>query len=80
MSMEPVVDGLEDEFGGQVEFRRIDAATRDGQAAFRAYGLRGHPSYVVVDPSGEVLWIGFGEQPAEALESQISLVLEVNPD
>lgn len=73
------MDGLEDDFGGQVEFRRIDAATRDGQAAFRAYGLRGHPSYVVVNPSGEVLWIGFGEQPAEALESQLRMVLGDNP-
>lgn len=73
------MDGLEGEFGGQVEFRRIDAGTQDGQAVFRAYGLRGHPSYVVVDPSGEVLWTSLGEQPAEALESQIKLVLGANP-
>ena len=76
--MEPVVDGLENEFGDQIEFRPIDAATRDGQTIFRAYGLRGHPSYVVVDPTGAVLWTGFGEQPAETLEAQMRLVLGEN--
>jgi len=78
--MEPVVDGLEDDFGEKIDFRHIDASTQDGQSVFRAYGLRGHPSYVVMDPSGEVHWIGFGKQPTEALESQIRLVLVANPD
>ncbi|MCJ7658215.1 MAG: hypothetical protein MUO67_03590 [Anaerolineales bacterium] len=80
MNMESVVDRLENDFGKQVEFRRIDAGTQDGQAVFRAYGLQGHPSYVMVDPSGEVLWTGLGEQSAETLKSQIKLVLGANPD
>ena len=66
--MEPVVDGLEDDFSGRIEFRRIDAGTQDGQAAFRAYGLRGHPSYVLINLGGDVLWIGLGEQTCKALK------------
>lgn len=80
MSMEPIVDGLEDDFGGQVEFRRIDADTREGQSALRAYGLRGHPSYVIVDPEGAVLWTGLGEQTRQVLTDQMDQVLKEQPD
>ena len=78
--MEPVVDGLEKDFGEQVEFRRIDAGTQDGQAAFRAYGLRGHPGYVLINPGGDVLWAGLGEQTCKALKEQIDQVLKENSD
>lgn len=78
--MEPVVDGLENDFGEQVEFRRIDAGTQDGQAAFRAYGLRGHPSYVLINLGGDVVWIGLGEQTGKALKEQIDQILKENSD
>ena len=32
--MKPVVDGLENDYGKQVDFRRIDAGTQYGQAAY----------------------------------------------
>ena len=75
MRMDPVVDGLENEFGDQIEFLRIDSGSSDGLSIFRAYGLRGHPCYVMINPDGEVLWIGLGEQSVESLRGHISKLL-----
>jgi len=65
--MEPVVGRLEDVYKSDVEFRRIDANSQDGREIFQAYRLLGHPSFVVINPEGEVLWIGLGEQSEEIL-------------
>ncbi len=72
------MNGLETRYGDQVAFRHVDAGGRDGQAAFRAYRLQGHPAFVLIAPSGEMLWSGLGEQPGEDLEGQLSAFLE-NP-
>jgi hypothetical protein len=74
--MEPVVGGLEDVYDAQVEFRRIDANSRDGNDIFQAYRLRGHPSFVLINPSGDVLWSGLGEQSKQLLENQLLQVLD----
>jgi len=71
--MVPVVNGLEVDFDTQVEFRRIDANDRDGRAIFLSYGLRGHPSYVILNQNADVLWRGLGERPQDVLEKQIRL-------
>lgn len=75
--MEPVVNGLEETYIEEVDFRAIDANTVDGQKAFRAYGLPGHPSYIILNPSGDVLWKGFGEQPLSDLADQIEEVVKI---
>ena len=73
--MEPIVNGLEENFRAEVEFQQIDANSTDGEAIFRSFNLRGHPSYVILNPEAEVLWIGLGEQPMDNLMDQINLVL-----
>ena len=73
--MEPVVNGLEEKYQGQIEFRRIDANTPMGKDAYQAYILRGHPAFLVLNPDGEVLWSGLGEQAQEILDEQILIAL-----
>ena len=73
--MVPVVDGLEDKYGDQVEIRRIDASGGEGLAVFRSYSFRGHPAYVLLQPSGEVVWTGLGEFQIEMLENQVQAAL-----
>ncbi len=75
MNMQPVVNGLNQTYGDRIEFRELDANAPDGQQAFRAYSLPGHPGYVLLDPQGEVLWMGFGEQSRESLEAQLLAAL-----
>ena len=73
--MAPIVDGLEASYGERVAFLRLDAANQ-GREAFVAYGLRGHPSYVIIDSSGTVQWKGVGEQARERLDEEIRQVLD----
>jgi hypothetical protein len=75
MNMEPVVNGLEEDYRAQIEFRALNAADPAGQRAFQAYALPGHPGYVLIDPGGEVLWKGFGELSGESIRSQLDASL-----
>jgi hypothetical protein len=54
--MEPIVHGLETEFEADVVFEQLDVSTERGQAALKAHSLGGHPSYVLLDENGEVVW------------------------
>ena len=77
MEMRPIVDGLEAEYGGQIDFLILNAEDgKQGEAAFRAYGLRGHPTLVLVRPGGEVAWIRPGIIPADELKQEILSEIE----
>ena len=69
--MTPVVNGLQSQFEGQVAFIILNAAFGEGKDAFEAYKLPGHPSYVLLHPSGEVVWRAFGPQTEATLKSAI---------
>jgi hypothetical protein len=69
--MTPVVNGLQSQFEGQVAFIILNAAFGEGKNAFEAYKLPGHPSYVLLHPSGEVVWRAFGPQTEATLKSAI---------
>lgn len=69
--MQPIVNGLQTEYAGQIAFEQIDAATESGQQRLRYYQLRGHPSYAVVDVKGKALWSATGQLPEAQLRRQI---------
>jgi hypothetical protein len=73
--MEPVVNGLDEKYSEEIEFRSLNAV-EEGVDAFKAYALPGHPSYIVLNPAGEVLWRGFGELPGEAIEAELIALIE----
>ena len=75
MNMQPVVNGLHETYGEQIEFREFDANEPHGEQAFRAYALPGHPGYDTLNPEGDVLWRGFGEQSRESIEEQLNAAL-----
>jgi hypothetical protein len=77
--MEPVVNGVEETYQAQIEFKSIDAATKEGQTFFRFYGLPGHPGFVLLKPEGDILWKGFGEQPREYMESNLEEAIQSWP-
>jgi hypothetical protein len=68
--MKPIVDGLQADYGDRVAFLQLDAQN-EGREAFAAFKLRGHPSYVIIDVDGQVLWQNVGEQPGGRLEAAI---------
>ena len=68
--MQPVVDGLEQEYGNRIAFQRLNAA-REGQALFQRYNLPGHPAFVIVDQQDNVVWRFIGQTTRETLEQAI---------
>ena len=74
--MQPIVDGLEMKYHETVEFKRINASTEEGLKIFNTYSLFGHPSYLLLDETGEILWQGVGEQSANRIESVLKTALK----
>jgi hypothetical protein len=74
--MQPIVNGLDAEYTDQVVFEYQLADTAPGRDRMRAYELRGHPSYVLVAPNGEVHWAATGAVPADIVRQQIAQLVE----
>ena len=77
MAMMPIVDGLNEDFEGRVSVVQLDAAQPANAGLQVELGLRGHPSFAVLDSEGRVVQRFFGPQTAmvlresmEALDSQ----------
>jgi hypothetical protein len=69
--MQPIVNGLELEFEEQIVFQHVDANTETGRTTMSIYGLRGHPSYAIVDVDGSARWTATGQLPAEQLRQAV---------
>ncbi len=72
--MTPIVNGLEEEFASQVEVVRLNAAEVENEELMQSYGLRGHPSFAVLDENGRVSQTYFGPQEEETLRTAIKAV------
>ena len=70
----PIVNGLEEEFAGEIEVVRLDAAGSGGAALQSYYDVRGHPSFAVLDAEGDVLARFYGPQSAETLRNALEQV------
>lgn len=75
-NMQPIVNGLKDEYIDQIEFRNMNASSGEGKQAFQAYRLLGHPSYVVLNESGEIIWKELGEKTSDQIKVQLELMLQ----
>jgi thioredoxin-like negative regulator of GroEL len=69
--MLPIVDGLTDEFEGQAMVQQLDAAELENERLQQQYGLRGHPTFVVLDRNGRAVQTFIGPQTAEVLREAI---------
>jgi hypothetical protein len=65
------VNGLEEEFGATVEFYRLDAALPENGSLQQTYGVRGHPSVLILDSDGNVAARYFGVETAETLRTAL---------
>ncbi|KAA3644112.1 MAG: hypothetical protein DWQ07_18555 [Chloroflexi bacterium] len=73
--MQPIVDGLESEYNTEIEFRFIDANSATGNPIYKSFQLRGHPSYVMLNPNGETVWTGLGVQTQAQMQTQFEAAL-----
>jgi thioredoxin-related protein len=51
----PIVDGIEQDLGGRASVLRLNVMTEVGSQAARQYGVRGVPTLIVFDGSGNVV-------------------------
>ncbi len=73
--MTPIVDGLEDEFSGQVKFVRydLDDATQGKQA--HLLGVNAHPAFMLIKANGDVKARFAGEIARAKLEAAVKQLL-----
>jgi thioredoxin-like negative regulator of GroEL len=75
--MEPIVDGLEKEFAGQITVARLDADEEENGQLQQQYGLRGHPTFAVLDRNGRVVQTFIGPQAEGVLHEALTAVIAV---
>lgn len=75
--MSPIVDGLEQQYQGQISVRRINAAAGDGPAIMKAYRILGHPVVLIFDRQGQEVKRLMGVQPVEEIEVVLKEALKV---
>ncbi len=72
--MAPIVDGLEREFEGQLKIIRLDADVPANERIQLSYGMRGHPTFLILDEAGEVSAQFIGQQTAVTLREAMTAV------
>jgi hypothetical protein len=70
--MAPIVNGLAEEFAGDVDVQRLNAAEGITNRLQAEYGVRGHPSFVVLDGEGAVTQRFFGPQEEATLREAMA--------
>ena len=73
--MTPIVDGLESEFAGQAAVLQLNAAEQENAQLMQQFGLRGHPTFVVLDSSGRAAQTFVGPQTEIILQEALTAVL-----
>lgn len=74
MEMAPIVDGLEVEFTGKASVLQLNAGQSGNEKLQSQWGLRGHPSFAILDADGQVTERFFGPQSEDQLRIAIQTV------
>lgn len=69
--MRPVVNGLERQYGTRVAFAGVDYNNRTNKALVQKYQVLGHPTFVVLDGSGNVVKRFVGYTTKDDLEAAV---------
>lgn len=68
------MDGLAVEFAGQVDVVKLNVGEGDNEAIQVAYGMRGHPTAVVLDANGDIVQRYFGPEDVGVLREAFTAV------
>lgn len=71
----PIVDGLEEAFADKVQVIKLNAIEPEIDRLQAEWGLRGHPTFAVLDEQGNVTARFTGPQPAATLRSALAGVV-----
>jgi len=77
MEMVPIVNGLDAEFEGKMSVIQLNAAVEANEKLQNQWGLRGHPTFALIDADDSVVQLLFGPQPEAVLrEAMEPLVVQ----
>jgi thiol-disulfide isomerase/thioredoxin len=76
MSMKPIVNGLEQKYGEQIEFRRVDIDDEQSDKISRKYRVSGVPTYVFLDGNEELIFSRSGGRTEARMASDLELLLQ----
>jgi thiol-disulfide isomerase/thioredoxin len=68
----PIVDGLEDEWGEQVQVVRLNVLDDDAQDVLAQLGFRFTPTFILLDGSGDEVWRTVGILNAEEVRQEVN--------
>ena len=71
----PVVNGLEEDFGEELQVVRLNFNDSENDAAIAALSIRGHPTIVLLDGDGEVHRTWFGAATDDDLRPLVQELL-----
>jgi protein-disulfide isomerase-like protein with CxxC motif len=75
--MVPIVNGLAAEFEGKMSVIQLNAAVEANEKLQNQWGLRGHPTFALIDANDNVVQLLFGPQPEAVLrEAMEPLVVQ----
>ena len=69
------MNGLESEFAGRAEVLQLDANEADNAELQQQYGMRGHPTFVVLDENGRPVQTFIGPQTEIILHEALGAVI-----
>ena len=73
--MTPIVDGLESEFISQATVLQLDANEAENAKMQQQFGMRGHPTFAILDQNGRVLQTFIGPQTKAVLHDAITAAI-----
>ena len=73
--MKPIVDGIEEKYGGDFAVVRINNATEEGKEIAREHGILGQPTLLFFDKTGRETRRLMGFQNSDALEKEIDRII-----
>ena len=74
--MKPIMDDLEDEYGDDFQFVRVNVDTNRGKDRARAHGLIGQPAYLIFNGSEEEVRRLMGAHSRSTLDRAIEQALQ----
>lgn len=74
--MEPIVNGLENEFANHASVIQLNADEAKNARLQQQYGMRGHPTFAVLDMNGQLAQTLIGPQTTEVLREALTAVVE----
>lgn len=77
--MRSIVNGLEQQYQGRVQFRRLNYGDRRMRAVVREYGADFRPAFVFLRADGGTNAVILGEVDAERLASELERLVEQAP-